>query len=360
MKLFELFERTGVVFKEERSFDEWVELTALAASQDEEELMTVVMNSDEDTALAMYAKEVALKVGTPADIATKVGFNAAEHIQIPDSAEHGHRIRDPRRRDEWERDNEMPFNESEGQAYGVFSRGGSIGSKNDKPIATFNTKEEAKTKARSLRKGLTQGEKKYYKMGYVVRPVQKEAVNEKAPLITVTVAGYRGVQNPQAAHKLKVFMKNHKGSRAKRQGDSWDWEIAGVPKEEMEGLLTGWFGHLEDISVSEIDSELTEGNPWISEDEDDDDIVKTKEGLLQLVSGGELLASELSDSYNQSFPDDFIGKTFSVYVTWPPKMHRERIDIIAIGDGAAHELAEAVLKSGYQKGWKIVKVEGQY
>jgi len=56
--------------------------------------------------------------------------------------------------------------------YGVFAKGGSIGTKNDKPWYVYDTKEEAKTTAARLRKRLTPGERSYYGMGYVVKEVK--------------------------------------------------------------------------------------------------------------------------------------------------------------------------------------------
>ena len=64
--------------------------------------------------------------------------------------------------------------------YGVYEIGGSIGSPKDgydprvggRLVKTFDDKEEAKAYAAKRRKQLTPGEKSYYKMGYVVRPVK--------------------------------------------------------------------------------------------------------------------------------------------------------------------------------------------
>jgi len=61
--------------------------------------------------------------------------------------------------------------QEEQEEWGVFSTGGSIGSKNDKPYATYSDKEEARGHAKRLRKQLTPGEKGYYRMGYSVRRI---------------------------------------------------------------------------------------------------------------------------------------------------------------------------------------------
>jgi hypothetical protein len=65
--------------------------------------------------------------------------------------------------------------------YGVYSTGGSIGSQKfkDEPVKTFDTKEEAIADARRRRSGLSQGERGYYRMSYVVRPIKDVA--EAAP-----------------------------------------------------------------------------------------------------------------------------------------------------------------------------------
>jgi hypothetical protein len=58
--------------------------------------------------------------------------------------------------------------------YGVFSKGGSIGSQRfkDDPLKTFDSKEEAIADAKRRRSGLSKGERGYYRMGYVVKPIK--------------------------------------------------------------------------------------------------------------------------------------------------------------------------------------------
>ena len=57
--------------------------------------------------------------------------------------------------------------------FGVFSKGGYIGSTknfiNGDPLKTFDNKEDAKLYARRMRKQLTIGERKYYRMSYITR-----------------------------------------------------------------------------------------------------------------------------------------------------------------------------------------------
>ena len=61
--------------------------------------------------------------------------------------------------------------------YGVFAKGGSVGSQRfrDDPLKTFDTKEEAIADARRRRSGLSKGERGYYRMGYVVKPIKGSA-----------------------------------------------------------------------------------------------------------------------------------------------------------------------------------------
>ena len=70
--------------------------------------------------------------------------------------------------------------------YGVFSTGGSVGSQRfkDDPIKTFDSKEAAKEFARERRKGLSPGERGYYRMSYVVKPIKG---------VTEASRGFRGV-----------------------------------------------------------------------------------------------------------------------------------------------------------------------
>jgi hypothetical protein len=58
--------------------------------------------------------------------------------------------------------------------YGVFSKGGSIGSQRfkDEPLKTFDSKEEAIADAKRRRSSLSKGERGYYRMGYVVKAIK--------------------------------------------------------------------------------------------------------------------------------------------------------------------------------------------
>jgi hypothetical protein len=80
--------------------------------------------------------------------------------------------------DRWERvhnnTNSGMMEEDSAVKYGVFAKGGSVGSQRfrDDPLKTFDTKEEATADARRRRSGLSKGERGYYRMGYVVKPIK--------------------------------------------------------------------------------------------------------------------------------------------------------------------------------------------
>jgi len=76
-----------------------------------------------------------------------------------------------------ERDFSKYMDEAEGQQFGVYPTGGSIGRASPKPYKTFDNKPDAQEYAKRMRKQLTKGEKGYYKMGYVVKPIK--SVNEE-------------------------------------------------------------------------------------------------------------------------------------------------------------------------------------
>lgn len=82
--------------------------------------------------------------------------------------------------------------------FGVFMKGGSIGGKkDDKPSATYDSKEEADAKAKRMNAILSPGEKGYYGMKYYVKQIEEsvekgdkirvleQKLNEKA-LVTIT------------------------------------------------------------------------------------------------------------------------------------------------------------------------------
>lgn len=61
--------------------------------------------------------------------------------------------------------------------FGVYRKGGSLGTVSNKPVYVTESKELAKSKARIYRSLLTAGERKYFKMSYVVRPYQEYIYN---------------------------------------------------------------------------------------------------------------------------------------------------------------------------------------
>lgn len=65
------------------------------------------------------------------------------------------------------------------QRYAVYSKGGSIGSKNDEPVKVFDTAEEAKDYAKRMRKLLTPGERKHYGLGYTVKPLKEASIYDE-------------------------------------------------------------------------------------------------------------------------------------------------------------------------------------
>jgi len=72
------------------------------------------------------------------------------------------------------------------QRYAVYAKGGTIGDKgHDKPIKTFDSREDAMAYAKRRRAGLSKGEKGYYKMGYSVKPLKESSINETNELETI-------------------------------------------------------------------------------------------------------------------------------------------------------------------------------
>lgn len=90
------------------------------------------------------------------------------------------------------------------EQWGVFMTGGSIGDKKDKkPMKVFDNKADAKAKAKSLKKGLSPGERDYYTIKFVVKQLNEQADD----LIYVSIGhddhcSLYGVTSPQ----LKSFL----------------------------------------------------------------------------------------------------------------------------------------------------------
>jgi len=99
------------------------------------------------------------------------------------------------------------------EKFGVFRKGGSIGSHNDDPVATFDTKDEAIEKAKRLRKTLTKGEKGYYKMGFLVRQI-KENCSAGASGAGSIAAAPVGIGNV-GPHGVGINKKSKKSKKTK-------------------------------------------------------------------------------------------------------------------------------------------------
>jgi hypothetical protein len=72
--------------------------------------------------------------------------------------------------------NKKKVSEAEGNKFGVFKSGGSIGEKNTgKPVKTFATKEEAVAYAKRMNQQLSKGEKEHYKLNYKAKAISEAA-----------------------------------------------------------------------------------------------------------------------------------------------------------------------------------------
>ena len=66
------------------------------------------------------------------------------------------------------------ISESDGERYGVFSKGGSIGQNSSKPpVKVFSNADEAKAYAKRMRATLSPGERNDYGMSYIVKKVNE-------------------------------------------------------------------------------------------------------------------------------------------------------------------------------------------
>jgi hypothetical protein len=104
--------------------------------------------------------------------------------------------------------------EGDGEKWGVFRKGGSIGDKkNDKPIKTFDSKEEAKEDAARRRKSLSKGEKAYYGLGYTVKQIKKEKTTESVGGMMENYPKHQDLSGI-STEKLEAFLKKHTGEGA--------------------------------------------------------------------------------------------------------------------------------------------------
>jgi hypothetical protein len=102
-------------------------------------------------------------------------------------------------------------------SYGVWSKGGSIGGrKSDEPIATFDNRPEAMEYAKRRRRSLSPGERKYYGMGYSVRPYKGkvgEGLNDAGSFDfepDPAFAGVKGTTRTSGAGEKEAGMAKHK------------------------------------------------------------------------------------------------------------------------------------------------------
>ena len=142
----------------------------------------------------------------------------------------------PYTRAEWEDANKKPVKEDDGEkVYGMFAKGGSVGSNNDKPWKT-GSREDMIAAAKRYRKQLSKGERGYYKMGYTVRPLKKgETVTEQQ----LDEGIFQGIFN---------FMWNMAGKipsiKANRKSDSLGQEFTRFKETMTDEKIDEWLTEL--------------------------------------------------------------------------------------------------------------------
>lgn len=114
------------------------------------------------------------------------------------------------------------------EAHGVFRKGGSIGEvgKNHKPIKVHDNHADAKAHAKRLNSQLSAGEKKYYGLGYHVKPMKEalEAKMKKEDDLDETSNGLisysRGSKSntPEAVKKRADYNANKKAELKRQAG----------------------------------------------------------------------------------------------------------------------------------------------
>ena len=137
--------------------------------------------------------------------------------------------------------------------YGVYRKGGSVGSHPEKPIKVFDDVEEAKAYASRLRKELSPGERSYYKMGYVTRVIKESEDIDTSYTIGDDVKGRFiregkwnhndvGRDGPVSSYKdngskVKFFVS---GGKWKYDGFAGTTKVAGsVPAEYVDAFDDG-------------------------------------------------------------------------------------------------------------------------
>ena len=93
------------------------------------------------------------------------------------------------------------ISESDGERYGVFSKGGSIGQNSSKPpVKVFSNADEAKAYAKRMRAALSPGERNDYGMSYIVKKVN-ESVDEASSTSPNMAKAVQGLND--LGYKLK-------------------------------------------------------------------------------------------------------------------------------------------------------------
>jgi len=69
------------------------------------------------------------------------------------------------------------------EAYGVYRKGGSMGDPGGKLMKTFDDQEAAKDYAKRMRSQLSKGEKSFYGMGYVVKPLKEAKTRRQSEIL---------------------------------------------------------------------------------------------------------------------------------------------------------------------------------
>ena len=123
--------------------------------------------------------------------------------------------------------------------FGVYRTGGSIGEKRTDPVKTFPTQEEAKAFAERRNAQLTQGEKGYYKMKYIVKQMNSfqngVAKAEQEIMNKANAIGVKFGNGVADSHQLKILKDTVKNP-------SKGLFLGGPTAEEAEKILRSKFG----------------------------------------------------------------------------------------------------------------------
>jgi len=142
--------------------------------------------------------------------------------------------------------------EEEEIQYGVFPKGGSVGSRNDKPWKVFADKEDAKAYAKRMRKQLSKGERGYYGMGYVTRPLKGQALKDALEALNEGVKAKWKPMRIGSVHGNELVVQGKNG-----------WTTAGFYRKE-EKPTTGKVKVFNAVKNKDVDVDLGKYN-FISE-----------------------------------------------------------------------------------------------